>query len=67
MIALKLGTMGKSGSLGLPGGKGYSKRGETSNGVPTMEDGECSERLVRLSRGFSAMGCVATFSAREST
>ena len=37
------------------GGKGYSKRGETSNGVPTIEEGECSDKLARLSRGFKVM------------
>lgn len=44
-----------SGSLmPLEQGKGYSKRGEeTSKGVPRMEEGECSERLLRLRRGFS--------------
>ena len=38
--------MAESGSEGA-GGKGYSNRGETSNGVPRNEGGEWRERLAR--------------------
>lgn len=34
-------------------GNGYSKRGETSNGVPRIDDGECRDRLDKLRRGFN--------------
>lgn len=56
----------KSVSLAPVGGKGYSKRGETSNGVPRMEDGECRLKSARLRRGFRDLEWAATLSARES-
>lgn len=50
-----------SGSaLELEGGKGYSKRGETSNGVPRIEDGECRERSDKSKRGLREVGLAAT-------
>ena len=51
----------KSGSATVDdGGKGYSKRGEASKGVPTMEEGECSERSDRLKRGLSTLARTAS-------
>jgi hypothetical protein len=47
------GTKEMSASSLVPDmGKGYSKRGDESKGVPRMEDGECRERFERLRRGF---------------
>ena len=67
VIALKaLNTVISGSSLLAEGGKGYSKRGETSNGVPTIDEGECSDKFARLSRGLSDMGCSGTLSANES-
>lgn len=59
-MMLKAGRAVISGSTLLPGGKGYSKRGETSNGVPTIGVGECSDKLARLSRGLSDMEALET-------
>jgi hypothetical protein len=33
-------------------GKGYSKRGDESKGVPRMEEGECRDKSARLRRGL---------------
>ena len=53
-------------SLLIEGGKGYSKRGDTSNGVPTIDEGECSDRFARLRRGLSDMGCSGIWPTSES-
>jgi len=59
--------MGMSGSALEPeGGKGYSKRGETSNGVPRIDDGECRDKSDKSRRGLSDIGLDETCSASKS-
>lgn len=42
-------------------GNGYSKRGEASKGVPTMDDGEWSWRSARLNRGLFDLASLAVW------
>lgn len=40
------------GGSGISEGKGYSNRGETSNGVPTIDDGEWRDKSSMTRLGF---------------
>jgi len=51
----KKGAVNMDSGSGMLGGKGYSKRSEPSKGVPRSSVGECSDRSLRLRRGFNGV------------